>query len=296
MGELRPAPSGADKIILKGIGGFYYVETPDGVLECRAKGIFRRMGVTPLAGDLVELEESHGDHVISEIYRRINSLKRPPVANVSSLFLVVSAADPAPNRQVVDRMTAVAAACGIDPVLLLTKTDLAPADEFARDYRLAGYRVIDLGAEGSGPVLELMQGGISVFEGNTGVGKSTFINSICPGLQLKTGEISRKLGRGRHTTRAVELYPFEGGYIADTPGFSSLEEDRAYSFQPKELENCFPEFRPYLGSCFFSGCSHRVEKGCAVLEALREGRIVPSRHRSYCEMYEQARQSAGNYK
>lgn len=285
------ADNQSQNIILKGIGGFYYVETPDGIVESRAKGIFRKRGITPLAGDIVEVEESHGDYVVSVIHERKNFLKRPPVANVENLFLVISSVEPSPNRPVVDRMTALAAKSGIKPTILVTKTDIAPSDEFIEDYRKAGFTVIDMNADGAEDELRgLMDKGISVFEGNTGVGKSTLINRLCPELGLETGEISRKLGRGRHTTRAVELYHFGEGFIADTPGFSSLEDDKAYRFDAPEIENYFPEFAPYLGSCYFTGCSHRVEKGCAVLDALAEGLIVPSRHKNYCDMYTEAKE------
>ena len=284
-----------ENIIIKGIGGFYYVETPDGVLEARAKGIFRKRGITPLAGDRVEVEESHGDYVVSVIHDRINYLTRPPVANVKNLFIVTSACEPSPNRAVTDMLTAIAVKCGILPAILVTKTDIADASEFIADYRKAGFAVLDVSADQDlGELCDMMSDGISVFEGNSGVGKSTLINRICPGLDLETAAISRTLGRGKHTTRAVELHHFGKGYIADTPGFSSVDDERLNWFLPEELETLFPEFEPYRHDCFFTGCSHRVEKGCAVLAALNEGKIVPSRHRNYCSMYTAAKERQDN--
>ena len=186
---------------------------------------------------------------------------------------------------------------GVRPVLVLTKTDLEQADEFARIYRAAGFEVIDLrgGGDALGTLRQRAAGKLSVFSGNSGVGKSTLLNELCPGLALETGETSKKLGRGRHTTRAVELFPFEGGYIADTPGFSSFEFEDSSPLRSSEVELGFPEFAPYLGQCCFTGCSHTVEKGCAVLQALRAGRIEPTRHESYVGLYKRAKEQENRY-
>ncbi len=286
-------------IILKGIGGFYYVQTPQGVLECRAKGIFRKRGVTPLAGDRVRVDGEEGGYAVSEIEPRANAFTRPPVANVGRLFLVVSACDPRPNLRVIDELCAIGCKNGVQPVLVLTKTDLAPADSVVEIYRAAGFSLIDLRADlpaGLEKIRAAASSVVSVFFGNSGVGKSTLLNLLCPGLGLETAQTSKKLGRGRHTTRAVELYPFEGGWIADTPGFSAVDFERAQNLGSEELAGCFPEFAPFVGGCYFSGCSHTVEKGCAVLAALARGEIQPSRHESYAAMYRQARERETTYR
>lgn len=280
-------------IILGGIGGFYYVKTAGAVLECKAKGIFRKQGVTPLAGDqvLIEGSEQDEDLVIAEILPRKNFFARPPVANVDRLFLVVSAVEPRPNILLIDKMTAIACRGGVPPVLVLTKTDLEPLDELARIYRAAGFDVVDLRREaesGLRAIREKAEGGLSVFVGNSGVGKSTLLNELCPALALETAGISKKLGRGKHTTRAVTLYDFSGGYLADTPGFSFVEFERGTRIPKEELAGCFPDFAPFLGGCYFSNCTHRVERGCAVLEAVRAGKVRPTRHESYRAMYEEA--------
>lgn len=286
-------------IVLKGVGGFYYVKTADGVLESRAKGLFRKQGISPLAGDRVTVEGEPGGYVLSGIEPRSNFFQRPPVANVGRLFLVVSACDPRPNLRVVDELCAISCKNGLSPVILLTKTDLESAQGFAEIYRHAGFEVIDLRADESRAleqIRQLAREKLSVFTGNSGVGKSTLLNQLCPGLGLETGETSKKLGRGRHTTRAVELFAFEGGWIVDTPGFSALDFEHTQKFRKEELAGCFPEFAPFLGGCYFSGCSHTVEKGCAVLEAVRAGEIERSRHDSYVDMFLRAKEQESDYR
>ena len=230
---------------------------------------------------------------ITGLAPRKNFLIRPPVANLDRLVLVVSAADPAPNLLVVDKLTAIAARRGIPAALVFTKPDLADTANLAAIYRGAGYpvcQVNSLTGEGIPQVRALFQGGLSAFCGNSGAGKSTLLNALYPELQLATGEISRKLGRGRHTTRHVELFPTgDGGYIADTPGFSAVEFLQFEKMPAAALEDCFPEFGPYREKCRFTGCSHRVEKGCAVLAAVEEGKIPESRHQSYRAIYEELR-------
>lgn len=282
-------------IIIKGIGGFYYVKTADGVLECKAKGIFRKQGVTPLAGDRVTVEGSVQDEdlVIADIAPRKNCFARPPVANVDQLFLVVSAIEPRPNIQVVDKMTAISCHNGVMPVIVLTKTDVADADEFERIYTAAGFDVIDVRKNmrrGLKSIHKKARDGLSVFVGNSGVGKSTLLNELCPELTLETAETSKKLGRGKHTTRAVTLYDFAGGYLADTPGFSSVEFERGFRIPKEELAGSFPDFAPYLDGCYFSDCTHRVERGCSLLQAVADGKVRPSRHDSYCALYDEAAQ------
>ncbi len=278
-------------LILKGIGGFYYVKTADTVLECNAKGIFRLQGIKPLAGDFVDVGESGGGYVVSRIYDRENFFKRPPIANVDNFFLVVSAVEPSPNMLVIDRMTVLCEQRHIKPVILVTKTDLRPVDDVIRLYRGIGYEVLDVMADEESAVKrvgEICNGTISVFSGNSGVGKSTFLNKLCPGLSLATKEISQKLGRGKHTTRAVELYEYSGGYIADTPGFSALDFERDEKINKEELASYFPEIEEHAHGCFFTGCSHTVEKGCMVLKALEDKLIDPGRHQNYCYLYDEA--------
>ena len=276
---------------MKGIGGFYYVKTADSVLECKAKGIFRKRGITPLAGDRVVVEGEEKGYVIAEIEERSNFFRRPPIANVDQFFLVVSAVDPNPNLLVIDRLTIICERKGIAPILLLTKTDLASAEEVKDIYSGIGYKVIDIRANVQAAVEEiehLCKGKLSVFCGNSGVGKSTLLNDINPEWNLQTNGTSQKLGRGKHTTRAVELYEWKEGYLADTPGFSALDFERVERFEKEELADYFPEFHGHTDHCFFTGCSHRVEKGCEVLQALNEGLISPSRHSNYCYLYEEA--------
>ncbi len=284
-------PGANSGLILRGIGGFYYVKTADSVLECNAKGIFRLQGITPLAGDYVDVGESGGGYVVSRIYERENYFKRPPIANVDNFFLVISSVEPDPNMLVIDRMTVLCEQRGIKPVILITKTDLKPAERVKDLYGSIGYEVIDvMKDEGYAVkrVSEICADGISVFSGNSGVGKSTFLNKISPELSLATREISRKLGRGKHTTRSVDLYPFMGGYLADTPGFSALDFERDEKISKDILADYFPDIAKHTDGCFFTGCSHTVEKGCMVLEALQNGEIDPSRHENYRYLYEES--------
>lgn len=280
-------------IIIKGIGGFYYVKTADGVLECRAKGIFRKEGITPLAGDrvIVEGSEKNEDLVVAEILPRKNYFTRPPIANVDHLFLIVSATDPKPNTQLIDKLTVISCYNKVKPVIVLTKTDLVAADGFEAIYRCAGFDVIDIRhnlKRGLKEIREKADAGLSVFVGNSGVGKSTLLNELCSELNLETADTSKKLGRGKHTTRAVTLYDFGNGYLADTPGFSSLEFARGFDIPKEELAGCFPDIAPHAEGCYFTGCSHRVEKGCSVLAALEEEKIQTTRHESYCTLYDEA--------
>ena len=286
-------------IIIKGVGGFYYVKTADALLECRAKGIFRRRGITPLAGDRVAVEgldEAEG-FVISEIYERDNHLSRPPVANVGALFLVVSTVDPRPNLRVIDELTALSAAAGITPIIALTKTDIAPDDEFRGIYTCAGFEVIDTCGDKNAikRLRELAKDRVTVFSGNSGAGKSTLINSIDPTLTLATGITSKKLGRGKHTTRSSELFEFAGGYLVDTPGFSSLDFTVDAPIASRDMISCFPDIAAHAEACAFADCSHTVEKGCSVLAALAAGDIEPTRHESYCELYKRAYEAERKY-
>ena len=285
-----------DNYIVKGIGGFYYVKTGGSLVECKPKGIFRKKRITPVAGDIVRLETDGGAPVIADILPRKNVFVRPPVANVDQFFIVVSTVQPVPSTLVIDKLSAIAVDKGAQPVLVITKTDLQDAQPLAACYAHSDIPVLCVNAgtgEGLAAVRARLDGRVSVFCGNSGVGKSTLLSALLPGHELETGEISQKLGRGRHTTREVTIFEAFGGRIADTPGFASLEANRA-GFIPKEnLEHAFPEFGPYLGQCQFTGCSHRTEKGCAVRQALAEGKLSQTRYDSYCAMYDEVKDVKG---
>ena len=279
-------------LVRKGVGGFYTVETPAGFYTCTARGRFRRERVSPYAGDRVRiLGEEDGTGALVEILPRKNFLVRPPIANIDQLFIVSSLRDPHPEPLIIDKTIAVAELEDIQPVLVLTKNDLEDAAPLKAVYDLAGVPCLVVSSrtgQGVEAVRALLAGKISAFTGNSGVGKSTLLNALFPQLELKTGEISQKLGRGRHTTREVELYPLEGGgYVADTPGFSTFDVERYRLTDKERLAHGFREFAPYLGQCQFSSCSHTCEKGCAILQAVEEGKIARSRHDSYCAMYEE---------
>lgn len=280
-------------VILKGIGGFYYVEADDKVYECKARGVFRKEKITPLVGDNVEISvDEFGKNSIDKILDRKNYFNRPPIANVDNLVIVSSTCDPKPNFLIIDRLTAIAYYKNVLPVIVFTKDDLSSADEFCERYRAAGIKtfiVSNKSGHGVADVIDVLEGSVSVFTGNSGVGKSSLLNCIEPTFSLETAEISKKLGRGRHTTRHVELFKVKNGYIADTPGFSSLDFETNDIIKKDELADCFPEFSEYLGLCKFSSCSHTGDKGCKIVEAVNDGKIDPSRHNSYVSLYNEVK-------
>ena len=255
--------------ITKGIGGFYYVKTSEGIVECKPRGIFRKQKLTPVAGDVVTLETENGAAV-----------------------LVASTTQPTPSTLVLDKLSAIAVDKGVQPVIVCTKGDLAEAEFLRSAYEkstLPFIRIDYATGEGLDDIKHWINGRLCAFCGNSGVGKSTLLNALLPDVERQTAAISQKLGRGRHTTREVTIFEAFGGRIADTPGFASLEASRA-GFIPKEaLEHAFPEFGPYLGACQFTGCSHRSEKGCAVRAALAEGKLSQTRYDSYCAMYDEVK-------
>lgn len=284
-----------NNIIIKGIGGFYYVKTADGVRECRAKGIFRKRKLTPVAGDRVRLEQEAGTDVIAEILPRKNVFVRPPIANVDNFFIVVSTVQPVPSTLVVDKLTAIATHCGTQPIIVITKPDLCGAQDFAACYKhsdIPVYTVNAVTGEGIELLRPLLTEKLSVFCGNSGVGKSSLLGVLLPELALTTGEISHKLGRGRHTTREVTLYETCGGMVADTPGFASLDMEKAGFIQKENLQYAFPDIERYFGQCKFTGCSHTGEKGCAVCAALARGELDATRYDSYVALYTQAKEIA----
>lgn len=280
--------------IIKGIGGFYYVETEEQLYSCKARGVFRKKGITPLAGDLVEIRLGEdGTGYVEEILPRKNFLTRPPVANIDQLIVVTSVCDPSPNTLLIDEAIAAAEDKEIEPVVVVSKTDLE-SGEWLRDiYEKAGipfFAVSSVTDEGIEAVKSLLKGKVTAFTGNSGVGKSSLLNRIDPRLALETGEISQKLGRGRHTTRKVELLKLgDDTYVADTPGFSSISLEQCDLVRKENLQFCFREFEPYRNQCKFPSCSHTCEKGCAVLQAVQEGEIHPSRHTSYVAMYNEVK-------
>ena len=277
-------------IITKCLGGLYTVESPDGIYECKARGVFRNRGITPYTGDYAEFS----DGVIVNIADRKNCIIRPPLANLDQLIFVVSTCSPSPNMLLLDKFIAISEYKQIKPVIVITKVDLADFSEIQNIYSRIGIEVLiaDYSCDASiDAVRKLLSGKISAFTGNSGAGKSTLLNAVDPELNIPTAEISRKLGRGRHTTRHAELYRLaDGGYIADTPGFSTFETNKYDIIRKEELSDCFVEFAEFAGDCRFKDCSHTCEKGCAVIEAKKRGLISESRHASYCAMYEEARQ------
>ena len=278
--------------IQKALSGFYYVDTGSEVLTCRARGKFRKDGVSPLVGDRVEVRElGNGEGFVERICPRNNALARPAMANIDQLVIIGSGAIPKTDPFLIDRVAAIAALKGCEAIILLNKCDLDRADDLYDLYRAAGFQTLRVSAE-TGEGLEelkpLIAGKLSAFTGNSGVGKSSILNALDPSFDLKVGEISEALGRGRHTTRHVELFKLScGAEIVDSPGFSSFETDELNLEWKRRLPETFREFAPYLGQCRFVGCSHTKEKGCAVLEAVRRGDIQKKRHESYLRLYEE---------
>ena len=275
--------------IIKGIGGFYYVEAANAVYECKARGAFRNEKIVPMVGDrvLISINEN-AENTIDEIEPRKNYLTRPPVSNIDNLIIVVSTVEPKPSTLIIDKLTAIAEFNGIEPCIVISKTDLSPADRLVEIYTQAGFKTVAVSnteMDGVDEVKALLNGKTSAFTGNSGVGKTSLINNICPELNLATAQISKKLGRGRHTTRQAELFSACGGYIVDTPGFSSFELEGRNLIKKDELCHCFREFEDYLGACKFTSCTHTCDKGCAIVEAVEKGKIPQSRHQSYIDLY-----------
>ena len=280
--------------IIKALSGFYYVQAEDGVVECRARGQFRKEGVSPLVGDFVTISRSGKSGTVEEILPRKNSFIRPAVANVDLLVLLASCAIPQTEPFLIDRVLAIAGQQGVEPLICVNKNDLEPGEGLAGIYRRAGFRVVVTSAETGEGVDELraaISGKLSAFTGNSGVGKSSILNALCPELKLAVGEVSEKLGRGRHTTRHIELYCLGNGtFVADTPGFSSFDTERMDLVLKDQLQYAFSDFAPYLGKCQFQDCAHLKEPGCAVRAALERGEIEPTRYESYKRLYEMAKE------
>ncbi len=278
--------------IQKALSGFYYVDTGNEIVTCRARGKFRKEGLSPLVGDWVEVQElPGGEGRIDAIEPRKNAFARPAVANIDQLVVVASQAIPQTSAYLIDRIASIAQLKGCDVVLVLNKCDLDPADALYAVYSKVGFPCFRCSAATGAGIDALraqLSGKLSAFTGNSGVGKSSILNALDPRFHLQTGTVSEALGRGRHTTRHVELFSLaSGGAIVDTPGFSSFDEEELNLELKEHLPETFPEFRPYLDRCRFAGCSHTKEQGCAVLEALRSGEIQKSRHESYLRLYEE---------
>lgn len=276
--------------IIKGIGGFYYVEAADEIYECKARGVFRKEKLSPLVGDKVTISiNENAENTIDEIMPRKNALTRPPVVNIDNLIIVVSTVEPKPSTLVIDKLIAVAEHKNIEPIIVITKSDLASAQEIFDIYTLAGFKTIIVSNEtkdGVDEVKAVLKGKISALTGNSGVGKTSLLNNLDETLALKTAQISKKLGRGRHTTRQAELYRVCDGFVVDTPGFSSFEIDKSDIILKDELAYCFRDFSDYIEKCkFYPSCTHTADKGCAVVEAVNEGKISKSRHNSYVQLY-----------
>ena len=280
--------------IIRSISGFYDVRTSEGIITCRARGILRKEGNSPLTGDMVEISVERGKGMVEKILPRKNSFVRPAVANVDALVVFAANVNPVTEPFLIDRVAAIAGDQEVAVYLCVNKCDLDPAMDLVRIYRNAGFWVISTSAEtgeGVEELRQLLRGKLTAFTGNSGVGKSSILNRLCPELALATGEVSEKLGRGRHTTRHVELYDLgEETYVADTPGFSSFDTDQMDVILKENLQYAFPDFGKYIGQCRFDDCSHRKEPGCAVRDALEAGEIEKTRYDSYLRLYEKSSQ------
>ena len=280
--------------ILSSLSGFYEVQTAVGMVTCRGRGHLRRGPEIPLTGDMVEITVERGKGMVEKILPRRNRFVRPAVANMDALVIFAANVNPVTEPFLIDRVAAIAGNQEVEVCICINKCDLDPALNLARIYQHAGFPVIRASAEtgeGVEQLRQLIAGKFTAFTGNTGVGKSSMLNALCPELSLATGEVSEKLGRGRHTTRHVELYRLgEDTYVADTPGFSSFDTDQMDVILKENLQYAFPDFAPYLGRCQFHDCSHRAEPGCAVRKAVETGDIEATRYDSYLKLYEKSSQ------
>ena len=280
--------------IVRALSGFYDVQLPDRMVVCRGRGVLRKEHITPLTGDLAEITVENGKGMVEAVLPRSSSFVRPAVANVDALAVFAANVNPVTEPFLIDRVAAIAGNQNVQCVICINKIDLDPAQQLRQTYEKAGFPVICTSAKTGEGVQELrafLQGKLTAFTGNSGVGKSSILNCLCPGLALATGEVSEKLGRGRHTTRHVELFSLgEDTFVMDTPGFSSFDTDQMDVILKENLQYAFPDFAPWLGRCQFADCSHRAEPGCTVRAAVASGEIVPSRYDSYLRLYEKSAQ------
>jgi ribosome biogenesis GTPase len=278
-------------IIIKALSGFYYVGTAEGVVSCKARGKFRLDGTSPLVGDRVRLiREKDGTGRIDELLPRRNFFIRPAVANIDALVFIAAKVNPVTDPFLIDRVAVIAHEASCELIVCVNKIDLDAGDDLYGIYTDAGYRVIRTSAEtgeGTQELLGAMRGKVCAFTGNSGVGKSSILNVLLPEASIPTDAVSEHLGRGKHTTRHVELYPLgEDTFVADTPGFASFEIGMMQAVAKEQLQYDFPEFAPYIGKCRFLDCAHLREPDCAVRRALQEGRIGRTRYDSYVRLYE----------
>ena len=280
--------------IVRSLSGFYDVQTDEGIVTCRGRGHLRRGALVPLTGDMVEISVEKGRGMVETILPRKNSFVRPAVANIDALVVFAANVNPVTEPFLIDRVAAIAGDKEVPVILCINKCDLDPAVDLAKIYIAAGFPVICASAEtcaGVEALWDLIRGKVVAFTGNSGVGKSSILNCLCPSLALATGEVSEKLGRGRHTTRHVELYYLgENTYVADTPGFSSFDTDQMEVILKENLQYAFPDFGAHISGCQFRDCSHRAEPGCAVRQAMENGEIQESRYESYLRLYDKASQ------
>lgn len=280
--------------IVRALSGFYDVQLPDRMVVCRGRGVLRKEHITPLTGDLAEITVENGKGMVEAVLPRSSSFVRPAVANVDALAVFAANVNPVTEPFLIDRVAAIAGNQNVQCVICINKIDLDPAQQLRQTYEKAGFPVICTSAKTGEGVQELrafLQGKLTAFTGNSGVGKSSILNCLCPDLALATGEVSEKLGRGRHTTRHVELFSLgEDTFVMDTPGFSSFDTDQMDVILKENLQYAFPDFAPWLGRCQFADCSHRAEPGCVVRAAVASGEIVPSRYDSYLRLYEKSAQ------
>lgn len=280
--------------IIRSLSGFYDVQLPEQVITCRGRGVLRKEHITPLTGDMVEITVERGKGMVETVLPRKNSFVRPAVANVDALAIFAASVNPITEPFLIDRVAAIAGNQNVECLILVNKCDLDPADELRRIYEKAGFPVISTSAKTGEGVEELkafLRGKLTAFTGNTGIGKSSILNCLSPELALATGEVSEKLGRGRHTTRHVELFALgDDTFVMDTPGFSSFDTDQMDVILKENLQYAFPDFGTFIGSCQFADCSHRREPGCAVRQAVEAGTIGPTRYDSYLRLYEKSAQ------
>lgn len=286
--------------IIKALSGFYYVLDGVDLIQCRGRGVFRKRNITPLVGDYVEYEaENDKEGYILSIGDRKNELVRPPISNIDQAVLVFSALEPTFSTMLLDRFLVLIESKNVEPVICVTKMDLVEDSKglqaFMEDYRTIGYTVVETSSEkmeGLVALEDYLAGKTSVFAGQSGVGKSSLLNAIRPELELKTDEISSSLGRGKHTTRHVELIPLSGGLVADTPGFSSLDFD---GIEVEDLSECFPEMAERSAACKFRGCIHLNEPKCAVKQAVEKGEIPSYRYDHYLQFIEEIKERKPRY-
>lgn len=276
--------------IIKALSGFYYVDSDGKIYECRARGKFRLDGTSPLVGDRVSFDPDGSKGFVTAVHERKNFFIRPAVANIDTLVFIAANTNPVTDPFLIDRVSVICEEAGCELVVCINKTDIDPAEDLYSTYCRAGFSTFRVSAETGEGVAELkraLKGKICAFTGNSGVGKSSILNTMLPGLSLEVGDVSQKLGRGRHTTRHVELFDAgDGTFIADTPGFASFEIEMMQSIEKTRLQHDFRDFAPYIGQCRFDDCAHIKEPGCAVTEAVKNGNIVKSRYESYTRLYD----------